>query len=215
MYIEHSPRVASCYMPSAITTHSSCRTHPPPLMDSERYDPRSNHTRHFRLQYQDYANSLKHASICIFDSSIVRKMIRKFSEALMAGCVVASDLPHEMWSELEESIITLPHNGSPQEIAAIINSFSRRPSALEELRRKGHALALERLSCEARLETLWRNIQAYKRGRRGIFLRSTTAIDCQNFLPLRRPKNKMMTKFHASYRALPWCPFPSTQVRSS
>ena len=49
--------------------------------------------RQVRKQYEEYAEQLGRARICVFDSVIPRKMIRKYAEALMAGCVVAADVP--------------------------------------------------------------------------------------------------------------------------
>jgi hypothetical protein len=51
------------------------------------------HLRQVRKQYEEYAEQLGRARICVFDSAIPRKMIRKYAEALMAGCVVAADVP--------------------------------------------------------------------------------------------------------------------------
>ena len=47
-------------------------------------------------------------------------MIRKYSEAAMAGCVIAADLPLEMWNGVD-AIIVLPHNSSSSQVANIIN----------------------------------------------------------------------------------------------
>ena len=49
--------------------------------------------RQMREQYEEYAKQLGRARICVFDSVIPRKMIRKYAEALMSGCVVAADVP--------------------------------------------------------------------------------------------------------------------------
>lgn len=43
--------------------------------------------RHEALR-EDFAKHMREAKICVFDSSLERKLIRKYAQALLAGCVV-------------------------------------------------------------------------------------------------------------------------------
>ena len=69
-------------------------------------------------QIRDYLTAVAHSRICLFDSSVVRKGLAKFFEALMGGCVPASDLPLEMEDVLQDAMIVLDPTDSEQQIAA-------------------------------------------------------------------------------------------------
>lgn len=44
--------------------------------------------QHHEALREDFAKQMREAKICIFDSSLERKMIRKYAQAFLAGCVV-------------------------------------------------------------------------------------------------------------------------------
>ena len=68
-------------------------------------------------QIRDYLTAVAHSRICLFDSSVVRKGLAKFFEAMMGGCVPASDLPLEMEDVLQDAMIVLDPTHSRQQIA--------------------------------------------------------------------------------------------------
>ncbi|KAJ9112668.1 hypothetical protein QFC22_006170 [Naganishia vaughanmartiniae] len=76
-------------------------------------DPMSTYERgnaayqHHEALREDFAAHMRHAKICVFDSSTERKMIRKFAQALLSGCVVAGDIPTENEDILSEFMIEL------------------------------------------------------------------------------------------------------------
>lgn len=39
---------------------------------------------------EDFAAGMRNSRICVFDSSLERKMIRKYAQAFLSGCVVVS-----------------------------------------------------------------------------------------------------------------------------
>jgi hypothetical protein len=45
---------------------------------------------HHEALREDFAKHMRETRICVFDSSLERKMIRKYAQALLAGCVVVS-----------------------------------------------------------------------------------------------------------------------------
>jgi hypothetical protein len=45
---------------------------------------------HHEALREDFAKHMRETKICVFDSSLERKMIRKYAQALLAGCVVVS-----------------------------------------------------------------------------------------------------------------------------
>lgn len=44
-----------------------------------------------RQKRQEFAEGMRNAQICLFDSSIEKKAIRKYAQAALSGCVVAAD----------------------------------------------------------------------------------------------------------------------------
>ena len=51
--------------------------------------------------------------VCMFDSSIVRKGLAKYCEAMLGGCMVAADVPLEMEAVLRPAMIVLNHMSCP------------------------------------------------------------------------------------------------------
>lgn len=49
--------------------------------------------QHHEALREDFAKNMREAKICVFDSSLERKMIRKYAQALLAGCVVVRPGP--------------------------------------------------------------------------------------------------------------------------
>ena len=44
-----------------------------------------------RTKRAEFANGMRKAQICVFDSSMEKKAIRKYAQAFLSGCVVAAD----------------------------------------------------------------------------------------------------------------------------
>lgn len=40
---------------------------------------------------EEFAEGMRNAQICVFDSSVEKKAIRKYAQAFLSGCVVAAD----------------------------------------------------------------------------------------------------------------------------
>ena len=59
----------------------------------------------------------------MFDSSIVRKGLAKYFEAMMAGCVVAADVPLEMEAVLKPAMIVLDPQDNETQIAAKVRAL--------------------------------------------------------------------------------------------
>lgn len=56
--------------------------------------------QHHEALRDDFAKQMRHTKICVFDSSTEKKMIRKFAQALLSGCVVVSCLRLSLgWDE--------------------------------------------------------------------------------------------------------------------
>lgn len=118
-------------------------------------------------QFATYFESLARSRVCMFDSSIVRKGIAKYFEAMMAGCVVAADLPFEMEELLRDAMVVLEADDSPQAIADKVNAALADPSTLRVKAARGMRLARQHFTCEHKLERILDEAWDYKSGGRG------------------------------------------------
>ena len=144
--------------------------------------PGHSYAVHPTAQQGAYSAALRNASICVFDSSKIRKAIRKFFEAALEGCVIASDLPLDNWAEFRGAIIELPLTASPQEVAAILLAAASDPDRLAVLRHSAHWLVRSRYTCAHKLDSMLRAYDLYQEGRRGFYFPHSMALDCHNYL---------------------------------
>lgn len=90
------------------------------------------YTKHTRMR-ADFAGGLRDTKICVFDSSLERKLIRKYAQAFLSGCVVAGDIPTEHEEALEKFMIKLHPDATIEEIDEILENALLDE---EELKRK-------------------------------------------------------------------------------
>ena len=131
--------------------------------------------------YQDYVQALQHSKICIFDSSIVKKAIRKFMEAFMSGCVVASDLPHEMRDLIKDNIIELDEADNATIIANKISLAMADQQMLRAKAARSIEVAMSYWTCAHKLDRLLYFASEYSRGFRGYLLPFSVTIGCNAF----------------------------------
>jgi hypothetical protein len=148
----------------------------------EEYNPNSALTISHRKQQSEYATVLGTSRICIFDSSVIRKMIRKFVESAMSGCVIASDMPLEMWVELKPFVIELPHNSTALQIAEIINAAQEDLPDLARRSAEGVKWATSSATCVHKMKTILSAVDAYRAGKRGYYFPHSVALDCYSTL---------------------------------
>ena len=114
---------------------------------------------------------------------------------------------HDLYTPIRHVMIHLDPNAKPAEAARLLNRASARPEWLSELARRGRAVALRHLTCDAKVARLIDAVELYQAGRRGIYLPHATALDCHRFMPLRNAF-EINGGIHPneSIRALlPWC----------
>lgn len=139
-----------------------------------------------------YWKLISRAKICIFDSSQVRKSIRKFMEALMVGCVVASDLPFEMEELYRDVVIQIDESMTAAEIGKTLKLALGNEDELQRKAAKGILLAKKYFSCEHKVERMLDTYDEYQKGVRGYTLPFGVRLGCHSFMPpLTRPN--------------PWC----------
>ena len=174
------------------------------------YDPMSPLTAKHRATRDAYASAMRRARICVFGSSVVKKAIRKFPEAFFSGCVVASDVPHDMHDDIRRVIIPLGEEQGVSEdsdgdeddeedgsnadggetrkvlgrdalIARKLHFWYHNSQGLQRKRAAARALAFERFTCRSKLDRLWDASNHYRRGARGLVMPFGTRIDCHSY----------------------------------
>lgn len=55
-----------------------------------------------RAKRTEFAEGMRNAQICVFDSSMEKKAIRKYAQAFLSGCVVAADRTLDHFSSLDD-----------------------------------------------------------------------------------------------------------------
>lgn len=161
------------------------------------YEVQAASVQPMQKQFEAYFRSLQTSKICMFDSSIVRKGIAKYFEALMAGCVVAADLPLELEEVLSEAMILLQASDSPQTIADKVNAALADPAGLQRKAARGAQIARQHFTCEHKLERILDAAEEYRAGVRGYHFPFGFRIGCHSYFPSdNRP-------------AHPWCSSPS------
>jgi hypothetical protein len=90
------------------------------------------YSKHIRMR-EEFATGLRETKICVFDSSLERKLIRKYAQAFLSGCVVAGDIPTEHEEALGKFMIKLHPDNTIEEIDEILKTALLDE---EELKRK-------------------------------------------------------------------------------
>ena len=132
-------------------------------------------------QFETYFAALQQSKICMFDSSIIRKGIAKYFEALMSGCVVAADLPYEMEDILSEAMIVLQPDDTAQDIADKVNAALEDPAELQRKAARGIELARQHFTCEHKLERIINAAYEHKTGFRGFHFPFGFRIGCHSY----------------------------------
>lgn len=103
----------------------------------------------------------------MFDSSLELKMIRKYAQAFLSGCVFASDVPSEHEEDIGELVIQLDSSMTFPDIEAVIKTYLDRPALLEEMAIKAYAWARHHFTNARKIEGVVRLSDEYRKGRRG------------------------------------------------
>ena len=86
------------------------RSHP------KHFDPNLDHTK----QLTDYANRLKSTKILLTDSASVHYSVQKYTEALVAGCLIIGDIPHDRMREYRRFSVEVPTMADVRHLAAVV-----------------------------------------------------------------------------------------------
>ena len=86
------------------------------------YDPMDPALANARRGQLELQTSMGAARICVFDSMIRRKLIRKFLLSWLYGCVPAADMPHDMPPHYRSAMIPLSTSLSQDELIRTLTS---------------------------------------------------------------------------------------------
>ena len=137
----------------------------------------------FHLQHtpKEWAAGMRETKICVFDSSAERKTIRKFNEAFLSGCVVASDIPHEMEHVFRGVVIELSDSMSESEIDKILGDALADPERLAEMALEAHKRARVYFNCRNKVDKLLQVASKYMDGEKGYWFPDGYSAVCRSY----------------------------------
>lgn len=131
------------------------------------------YTKHIRGR-QAFAQGLRESKICVFDSSLERKMIRKYTQAFLSGCVVAGDIPTEHEEALSKFVIRLHPDWKIEQIDEALEQALDDPDELQRKAFLAFAYARKYLTNTRKISDMLKLVDDYNDGSRG--------YDCEFFL---------------------------------
>lgn len=120
-----------------------------------------------RALREDFANGMRHSQICVFDASLERKMIRKYAQAFLSGCVVAGDIPTEHEEALSKFMIHLEPTWNIERIHEELYKYLAQPEKLHQMALDGLVYARKHLTSTAKITDMLRLVDAHRAGHRG------------------------------------------------
>lgn len=83
------------------------------------------HPQHFTKidhvkQIRDYARMLKSSKILLTDSATVHYSVQKYTEGLMAGCLLIGDIPHDRMREYRRLMVEVPTKAPIEQLAKVV-----------------------------------------------------------------------------------------------
>lgn len=161
------------------------------------YDPNSPLTEKHRETRSAYAEAIRHTKICVFDGSMERKLIRKYMEAMLAGCVVAADVPTEMDLELQKLILPLDAKWNESRIETTLKGYLADTDDLRERSLRSFIYARRHFTCQSKLDNIVDVAERFWAGERGYIFPNGFSAVCRRYGVYPRHDN-------ITYRP-PWC----------
>ncbi|KAJ3403439.1 hypothetical protein CcCBS67573_g06582 [Chytriomyces confervae] len=145
------------------------------------FDPNDPDVEHQRKNQREWANALATTQICVFDSSVVRKAIRKYQESFMSGCVVAADIPLEMEEMFRNVVIPLRADMSVQEINQVLQEYLQDKERLAWMAVEAFKRARMHWTCRNKVDRLLEAAERVVRGERGYWFPFGFSSTCRRF----------------------------------
>ncbi|KAJ9095307.1 hypothetical protein QFC21_005673 [Naganishia friedmannii] len=137
--------------------------------------------QHHEALREDFAKHMRHSKICVFDSSTEKKMIRKFAQALLSGCVVAGDIPTENEDILSEFMIELKPTWDIERINTELAKHLQDDHGLERKAMLGFAYARKHFTNTNKITEMLRLVDRYTQGARGYDLPNGLSLKCRAY----------------------------------
>ncbi|KAL7414198.1 hypothetical protein BDY24DRAFT_414418 [Mrakia frigida] len=129
-----------------------------------------------------FAGAMRETKICVFDASLERKLIRKYAQAFLSGCVVATDIPTDQEVELKQFVIELKPTWSIERINAAIDLALQDPEELQRKAMLAFAYARAHLTNGAKVEGMLKLWEGYsKKGWRGYDYGRGFSLRCRQY----------------------------------
>lgn len=132
-------------------------------------------------QARAYAQAMEATQLCVFDGTVTRKEVKKYFEAMRAGCAVGADLPLGVWSELRPAMVELPRDGTVNDYKHLLTKALAHPHSLAQRAEAGRAIVTRSFMCSSKVERLLSDIAEYHAGRRGLKFPFSTSLDCHSY----------------------------------
>ncbi|CDZ97942.1 hypothetical protein [Phaffia rhodozyma] len=159
----------------------------------EWYEDKSPLLKNHEKTREAFATALRETRICIFDSSLERKMIRKYAQAFMSGCVVAGDYPTDKEEDICEFMIELKQDWSIEHINRVLKDALQDEEELQRKAMLGFAFARTHLTNTRKVDGMLRLWDGHNRGWRGYHFPTGYTLRCRQYW-----------QGDSSYRP-PWC----------
>ncbi|BEJ14168.1 hypothetical protein CspHIS471_0313420 [Cutaneotrichosporon sp. HIS471] len=117
----------------------------------------------------------------VWTISLERKLIRKYAQALLSGCVIASDLPTEHEEAMMGLVIRLEPTWDIDRIQAEINKYLAQPEVLHQMALDGFAYARKHLTTTAKISDMLRLVEAHRSGARGYDHAHSFSSRCRSY----------------------------------
>ncbi|WVN86840.1 uncharacterized protein L203_102014 [Cryptococcus depauperatus CBS 7841] len=128
-----------------------------------------------------FAKGMREAKVCVFDASLERKMIRKYAQAFLSGCVVASDLPTEQETAISKFIIPLKSTWNINQINSAIQYYIDRPELLQQMAIDAMVYARQYLTTTNKISHILEMADHYREGSRGYEFPYGFSIRCRAY----------------------------------
>nr|XP_019043618.1 hypothetical protein I302_08198 [Kwoniella bestiolae CBS 10118]OCF22548.1 hypothetical protein I302_08198 [Kwoniella bestiolae CBS 10118] len=135
---------------------------------------------HLKLR-EDFANGMRTSKICVFDASLERKMIRKYAQAFLSGCVVASDLPTEHEESLSKFVIPLKSTWNIEKINEVLNHYLENDELLQQMAMDGFIWARQHMTTSNKVTHLLKMGDHYRAGSRGYEFPYGFSMRCRSY----------------------------------
>ncbi|KAJ3291112.1 hypothetical protein HDU79_002692 [Rhizoclosmatium sp. JEL0117] len=150
-------------------------------LEDGRYHYNDPRVEPLRKTQRAFAQALRDHQICLFDSSHIRKAIRKYHEAFFSGCVVAADVPIEMEEMFRDVVIPLRKEMTAEEVNEVVQEYLKDKERLAWMAEEAFHRARQHWTCKNRVDRLLEVSARVLRGERGYWFPFGFSATCRHY----------------------------------